>query len=309
MAIGLLAFGAAAASQDSLVTAVFSSARRDYVRPKLPDGSFQVETYVVGNGGYGPGVGLNPSIDAVPFPVIVRQMATYLARRNYFPARDANAADLLLVISWGTTHPFGDGTYRNGLDGLSTAMNLVNGLNLKQSQADKVSGPGAGAGGVNPAVMAAANDAAESQLLQMQMFENMRNQADESNARLLGYMSEINRTNGLTRYAGGGTYFDDLISDVENERYYVIISAYDYKLAAREKKRKLLWSTRVSIQAQGNRFDRSVAAMLAAASHQFGANSNGLIRRYHEGVVNLGELKIIGVEPEPTPPETPAKKN
>jgi hypothetical protein len=153
------------------------------------------------------------------------------------------------------------------------------------------------------AVADAARSELEGGLFELQMFNNMRNQSNEHNARLLGYMNEINSRNDLSRYAGAGTYFDDLISDIESERYYVIITAYDFRAATQEKKRKLLWSTRVSIQTQGNHFNENLETMLANASRHFGQDSGHLIKQYLPNTrVDYGELKILGMVPTSTMP-------
>src|SRR5262249_13553458 len=107
-----------------------------------------------------------------------------------------------------------------------------------------------------------------------------------------------------SRFGGGGSYFDDLISDIEEERYYIIVTAYDFPSAVKDGKRKQLWATRISIRAQGNRFDEQLATMLSTASGYFGQNSKQLVRQYQNGKVHIGDMKVIGVVPEAT---TPAK--
>ena len=78
-----------------------------------------------------------------------------------------------------------------------------------------------------------------------------------------------------------------------------MISAYDFPTAVKTGQRKLLWATRVSVQAQGNRFNEAAAYMLAKASKYFGQDSGRLIRQFdREGKVTLGELKVVGVVPE-----------
>lgn len=285
---------AAAASEDSVVTAVYSNVKNGYARTKLSDGSFKRETYALSNGGYSPGIARDDSIDRVKFPIIAGLVARYLARENYFLAQDARSADLLLVISWGKTVPFEDGPYRNAQDQTIAAMNQVK-LSTpsgpQERSADGIQSPA-------QAVNDAARSALEGQLFELQLFNSMRSRANERNARMLGYMQEINSRNDMSRFAGAGSYFDDLISDIESERYYVIISAYDFRAATQEKKQKLLWATRVSVQAQGNRFDEQLVAMMNNASRQFGRGSGKLIRQYQrEGRVDLGELKTLGYEP------------
>ena len=114
----------------------------------------------------------------------------------------------------------------------------------------------------------------------------------------------------MSRFAGAGTYFDDLISDIETDRYYVIITAYDFRAVTREKKQKVLWTTRVSIQAQGNQFNERLMAMLDNASRHFGQDSGKLIRQYQRVPrVDLKELKFLGLVPNSELSRDTAKQN
>ncbi len=306
----LTAVPRAAAASDSIETAVFSEARSDYVRQKLPDGSFKREYYAIANGGYSTGAARDRSIDDVKFPAIAGLVAEFLAQRNYYFANDAKQADLLLVISWGTTITATDSTYQTAQRVMLDSMNHFNTANAA-AEAAAAAGRGMDIAGIQ-SPEASLRDAAREQLFsnlyQARMFEDMRYGADAQNARLLGYTQDLNRRDSPARFAGGGTAYDDLISDIESPRYYVIIAAYDFRAAVQQKKQKLLWVTRVSIQAQGNKFDRDLTAMLASASHYFGSPSHGLIRRYREGTVNIGELKVIGVEPDARPPAKAEEK-
>ncbi|HVZ64519.1 MAG TPA: hypothetical protein VG936_08100 [Lacunisphaera sp.] len=289
----LLAAPFAGASEGSLVTAVFSRVSNGYHREKLPDGTFKREFYALTNGHYYPGLGQNRSIDAVKFPQVAKLVAQFLALKNYYLAPDAKSAQLLLEISWGTTVPFNDSVYQ------ANASNFFTSYNAMRSATAAAAGTPGGVDGIqSPAssVADAARDDFEQQLYQMQTFEDMRRKADEHNARLLGYVDDINRGDTIARFAGAGDAYHDLIDDIENERYYVIIAAYDFSTAQKESKLKPLWITRVSIQAQGNKFNETLAAMLDRASRYFGQDSGRLLRQYQpEGKVNLGELKVMGV--------------
>ena len=299
------------ASNDSLVTAVYSDVSNGYVRQNLPDGSFKREFYAIANGGYAPGEVRDASIDNVKFPTIAGMMAQFLARRNYYFAPDAKSADLLLIIRWGTTIPFSAGPHQNAQTGLLNAMNAFNSANAVAKAAEDA-GRGMSIEGIQSpeaSVRDAARDTLEGQLYQMRMFDDMRRSADERNAQLLGYVREINgRIDNPSRFAGAGSYYDDLISDIEEARYYVIVAAYDFRAATQRQERKLLWVTRVSIQAQRNRFDQCLTEMLANASRYFGQGNGRLVRQYQEGSVNIGELKVLGVEPESPAPKKPAPK-
>jgi hypothetical protein len=280
------------ASDDSLTTAVFSKVKNGYQRQKLPDGSFKPEYYAISNGGFQSGLTKDTSLEAVQFPAVAGVVAQHLAKRNYFLAKDAKTADLLLVVSWGETIPFSDGTYRNQIDQLSSAVNNVAMTKVKTPQNLSLEGIQS----EGESVAQSARSEMEGELLAMQSANEARNRANEANANLLGYLEEINSVNDPRRFAGGGTYYDDLVSDIENPRYYVIIAAYDFRAAVEHKQRKLLWSTRVSIQAQGNRFDERLMAMMNNASKHFGQDSGRLVRQFEQAPrVDLGELQFLGV--------------
>ena len=296
------------AGNDAVVTAVFSDVSNGYERQKLPDGTFKREYYALANGQYAPGAGSNPSIDKVPFPTIAGLVAGYLGKQNYFLAQDAKSADILLIIHWGTTVPYSDNVSKNSQDRALVAMNdaaaslkiakqAADDTNVSQTVKDSTAG-----------TAATVRDEMEESLVEIQALNGMRRQADERNARLLGYSKEINNKDNLARFAGGGAHFDDLISDIEEERYYIVISAYDFKSATQEGKRKLLWATRVSIRAQGNHFDEQLKTMLAHAGRYFGQQSHDLIRQYHDGTVRMDDLKYTSITPESTNPATPAEK-
>jgi hypothetical protein len=294
----LLAVPMAWASNDRIVTAVFSHTYNGYQRTRAADGSFQREYFALANGSFMPGVAADASIDKVRFPQIAGLTAQFLALRNYRLAADAKQAQFLLVITWGKTIPLNEGVYRTNLDSFASAMNNAISPYSFGGQAP------AGRFGAMTATTAAAqsfaeSDAKEEAVAQLAMFNDMRRKADEYNAQLLGYVDEINRREGPARFAGGGTGFDDLTDDLENERYFFVISAYDFPTAVKTGQRKLLWATRVSVQAQGNKFNEAAAYMLAKASKYFGQDSGRLVRQFdREGKVTLGELQVVGVVPD-----------
>lgn len=301
----LLAVSTAQASNDRIITAVFSHTYNGYQRPKAADGTFQREYYALANGSYLPGVGADASIDKVKFPQIAGFSAQLLAAHNYHLAPDAKQAKFLLMITWGKTIPLTDGVYRDHAESFGNAMNQV-----AQARGGPAGRFNAMSGLAAAPQSFAENDEAEAALVQLNMTNNLRRKANEYNAQLLGYVDEINQREGPARFAGAGTAFDDLNDDIENERYFFVISAYDFPTAVKTGQRKLLWATRVSVQAQGNKFNETAAYMLAKASKYFGQDSGRLIRQYDpEGKVRLGELQIVGVVPDSQIQDKPAKQN
>jgi len=307
----LCAAASAIAGAGSVVTAVYSSVSNGYERKKLPDGTFQREYYALANGRYLPGVNDNESIDKVKFPTIANLVAQHLAKQNYVLAENSKSAEILLMISWGTTIPYYDGGNAVAVDRVLNAMNAsVAAARLEPTPGGQQETAANSTRAENTALREAAQNELDGQTIEIQMFNSMRRKANERNARILGYVDEINRLDNALRLAGAATSFDDLVSDIEEERYFIIVAAYDFKTAVNEGKRKQLWATRISVRAQGNNFDERLGAMLARASGYFGRNSKGLLRQYQEGTVNIGELKVVGTEPAPanTPDKAPEAK-
>jgi hypothetical protein len=295
--------------EESLISAVYSRVHNNYSRSKNADGTYRHQPYVVAKGGFDPGLLRDPSIDPVPFSGIMRTMAPYLAKQNYLPAREGKNADLMLVVYWGTTKPFDNSQYNEFGRQAATALSGLQGaqrtaevgpyrpwgprpsFNDEQTTQQQVE--------IDETMLGVAASQTEDMLIQLNLANTGRDKANERNANLLGYVDEINLRNGIARYGAGAAGYNDLISDLEEPRYYVVIGAYDFQEALQHNRKKLLWSTRVSIRAAGNRFDERLAAMLANASRYFGQESGRLIRRYERVPrVDFGELKSLGLVTE-----------
>jgi hypothetical protein len=81
-----------------------------------------------------------------------------------------------------------------------------------------------------------------------------------------------------------------LISEIESNRYFVVMMAYDFQMLRKRNKRKMLWQTRFSIEDLHNHFDKALPAMAQYASRYFGQDSHGLLRKHvPEGQVEVGE--------------------
>jgi hypothetical protein len=249
--------------RDSVVTAIFSRSASKYERRTRPDGSPAMQTYVISNGGADSIEGKDPSIEKIGFSGIVRVLGPALAKRAYYPAKNAAKADLLLVLHWGKTRP-NPQSYRSLFD---MAVSGQNGKN----------GDGSG------------NDSL------LQFAQQMRYAADEHNADLLGYTAELKYRNNISLVAGAGSLYEDLINDIESERYYIIVTAIDFQDMMKNQKKNTLWRTVVSIDARSNRFGEQLNAMIDRASRYFGKDSGRLLRQFeYTSHVELGELKVLG---------------
>ena len=287
------------------VTAVSAKVSKDYVRAKLPTGSFQPESYAFGQGGRWSG-GMNDStFDKMTFMEVARVIAGPLAAQNYLPVPATHPAEakLLIMVYWGLTDAPAPTSSSTAYDNLSAIQNQ-----MASAQAAARVAAGAGSGHYHPAdPNAGLRDdqlAAYSSALTVMSIENqMRSDADFQNAKMLGYDSSDLVGTEKAKYVRGtafGVERNDLYEELEENRYFVVLMAYDFQLLWKEKKHKLLWETRFSIGERHNAFDKALPVMVRYASQYFGQNSNGLLRtRVPEGTVQVKDPTLIEFIPDP----------
>lgn len=282
----LLPSGLPYAAEDPV--AVFSQVYNGYTRTKLPDGSFKPEAYTFGNGGNHSRAVKDPEMEQMTFIRVARSIAKRLEGLNYVPALTSDDAELLILVFWGSTQG------SRGHDPSDT-MNVFSSSVAAHSAAwrnDVASRTNPGE--MDPAT-AAAESAYDSALWQMDLMNRERDRLDDRNARILGYSEHLSRA----RFVSHMSFAQDIINEVEDNRYYVVLQAYDFKTAVAEKKLKPLWTARISMPEQGNNFAESLDRMLLAARKYIGRDSRGMHRyQYPEGRVDLGPLEVIETVPD-----------
>lgn len=298
--------GEPAKDKTSGSVSVYSAISPDYVRIKQADGSFKPETYAFGEGGDWGGQMNDQSIDRLKFTDIAKMIAPSLAEKNYIPAqpKDAKSTDLLIMLYWGTT----DGA----TDNLSPEHQSARGLNLSSMPDSKAPVP---TPAINPMggsqTTSLAGSSGQQQAAAQKMFNDMalenwwslinvsnqkRWRTDVDNATLLGYLPDLKRVGGMQ-----GTALDhmtqDIVDDIEENRYFVVMLVYDFQLLLKTKQRKLLWETRFSIRQRGADFGKELGNMSKFASRFFGKDSGGLVRKpFSEAKVSIGEATLVGYE-------------
>jgi hypothetical protein len=296
MAIPALHASASAPSDE--ITAVSAKASPDYTRIRQKDGTFLIETYAFGEGGHYGGPMIDPSIDRLKFFDVARVISEPLAEQNYWPNNDPKGTKLLVMVYWGLTDvppPISSSAAYNNLSAAQNAVARSTGASYAKAAASPTKSMGfhpiGNSGGIY-------ENELDSAIAMLDVVNQQRTRMDFTNASMLGYSTESLINSDYGNYVRGtalGRRREDFLTEIEDNRYFVVLMAYDFQLLWKEKKHKLLWETRFSIRQRHNNFDDALAGMAKAASEYFGQNSGGMVRRdVPLGRVELGDVKSLG---------------
>ncbi len=282
------------------VVAMYSSVSPAYNRTALPDGGFKPETFAFGDGGQLGGTMADLTLDKLRIGDIARLLAPSLAARDYVAASDPKTTDLLIMVYWGATDGTNSLAERNlaGDDiSLPPPPNLPDVPNGGSAMGDNGTADPAMAGnGFKAQAINIQKAAADNALTGAMALENVANQKrdrlDAESADLLGYSAEM-KTMGPSAPTALNLRRQELVDEVEESRYYVVLMAYDFRTLLLRKERKLLWETRFSIRARGHDFGKDVAAMAKDASRYFGRDSRGLVRDNYDAHVTIGTMRVV----------------
>jgi hypothetical protein len=272
---GLLASGllfavpplAHAVESTDTVAVVSSRTSEDYSRARLSDGSYQSETYAFGEGGYYRAPIRDETIDRESFLEIAQALNGPLTAQKYLPTKDPEKANLLIMVYWGMTSGTIDPESDNfAYNRIGRVLNTRQGAFVRPDPYGPVS-------------------------VQGQFI-------DAQNAVILGYDSDLSVPGGYEITALHVKH-DDLVDEIEHNRFFVVLMAYDFQMMWKQKKHKLLWETRFSIRQQHNDFSKMLPAIVNYSSQYFGQDTKGLVRRpLPAGNVEVGVPRSIGIESE-----------
>jgi hypothetical protein len=281
LAVGLSSAGRAATDDDmfrpfSLIsgteqlTAVSSRVFHGYVRDRNPDGSYRTETYALGNGGMVSSAATGVDAIAVSASGGISGGGV-VADPTIDAMRFSGFANTL-------SRPLSEQGYVPTRDPNATQLLIMVHWGRSSGSYDTRDG-------------------------------NYKDYIDARNAQLMGFDADRfvrERTDVSTVFLGRSirsTIIDNVhsseISALQMDRYYVILQAFDFQAAWKEKKIRLLWETRFSISERQHDFEKELPTMAHTASKYFGQNTDGLVRaRIPEGQVDIGEVKSLGNVPE-----------
>jgi hypothetical protein len=263
--------------------AASATAGSDYVRARDEKGALRPESYVFAEGKFFGGNTHDGSLARMKFADITKVMAVNLAKQNYFPADGIESAQLVIMVHWGTTEIFEDPMRDINLQAAQEAMTAFNAAQEAGGMADPTA--------LNQATSA------------LNMAQQNQMSAINRNAVLLGYARSLERERREMITTNAEI---TMANELAEERYFVILMAYDNQVRLKDKKSKPLWITRLSVRSPGNNFTEALPALAKVGADIFGQQHDDLVRvktPLRRGSVKLGELEVLGTASEKAAPK------
>lgn len=247
----------------------------EFTKDRARDPDKKILTYRFLKGRYHPGSINDPSMQELQFVDIVQDIAYNLEKNDFLPdvSPDPESTDMLIVVHWGRTRPAEDSLMESfGY----TSFEDMGGLEPDRSILFN-----------NPSNISS----------ELEFNYNASLSVDESNEGSAYYKAQLL---GMEDAFGlRGTRYDEerFKRMIHEERYFIILMAYDYK-KAQEGERIMLWRTRYSMRALGQSFTTAIGEMNHIASDYYGENMKGLVTKQFDDIddVKVGEIEVISSE-------------
>jgi hypothetical protein len=241
------------AGEGSAVAAeVYSRVSIDYVRAKLPDGSYRAEEYSLRDDGRFDGPNHETSADRMSSQEVARLVAAPLKAQNYLLAGDPQLARLLIVVCYGRSD-------------LPESYSSSDGfLEYQDASGDPA--------GYAALVLEERQLSRENQRREQAELAGFMAPSCESDARIGS--DPVHPAGNADLRAGQRFLF---VPEAVENRYFVILRAYDLRVRRRSGRFKLLWETRVSMKDSRDDFEAAFPAMVRLASWHLGLDSHGLL--------------------------------
>ena len=271
---------------------VSATADSQYTQHKYGGDKTTSESYIVMQGHYFESSVVDHSIERMPFRHIAEIFAPELARRKYWPAKDAKDADLLIVVHWGTTSP--QIAASEMMARTSPVPDVSVAQENRQSLLDTTLGRNDPVAGL---FVETAHE--DFRLMRMeslsQLNDQIANDLSMANAaQLLGYANNL-RT--LSRQPMSSAEEHTLRLDLTEMRYFIILKAYNLHAATPTERARAVWTLHLNMSSPGNNFRTAVDRMSVAAADFVGRSTDNVqtIRQpVRVGHVEIGPLLILG---------------
>lgn len=232
-------------------------------------------TYHFYQGNYIKGAKRDNSLKKEDFDKVAATAAEFLKSRDFLPAAHKDSGDQLIMISWGSTRLDIDWNEEMGITDWS--------FSEIESGTAGIEAPESGE-----------NGSYAPETYQPEVIEHQRVSSSykNRNMKMLGY------NKGLYHKTTSPIEREKLENDLDKDRYFFVLNAFDLPHLRKNKELKQLWSCRVSVQNLGTNFKDALAVMNKVAAPTFGTNMENLMTAKVDPKSNIviGDIKVIGID-------------
>lgn len=231
----------------------------------------EYQTYHILKGKYHGGSTRDPGLEGALFEDLLGSLVETLKKRDMYPEPDRNKGDLLIMVSWGRTSLDPDWGELMGVTDYDFLSSESGGDEAEGSAVEDLSSGGEFMG-------------TESTSSRVQ------------NMALLGLQGRLRGPNPL-----GFSPDQDLWDVLEEERYFVVLNAFDYQFLLEEKELKQVWRVRYNTRAVGVGFRTAFESMNDAVVGVIGLQMDDIakVKGDTKGRVSMGEVEVLEMgEPE-----------
>lgn len=237
-------------------------AQDGYVSKKEGDDGARLETYHLMEGKRFGGLLKDKSIGDVPFMDVAKGLAIQMKKRNYYPARSPKEGDFMIIVHRGVTRIEAD------WDELFPADESEDEAALEgEEEEEELTDP------------------------EDYLREEGYTYTEGQNAALIGFNRALERPSLMVQEEM------ELQEMLREERYFLVLLAYDWQKLRETGEKDLVWSTRFSMDAVRVNFDDAHLALSRAASNYFGTNTDGKLGKVKtfvgSGEVTTGDLEVV----------------
>ncbi|WP_221032074.1 hypothetical protein [Actomonas aquatica] len=273
--------------------AVKATAEDDYVAERYDaNGNRIAQTYVFLEGTFHGGAIRDRSLERAEIQEIARTLAPYLAEKDFLPTDDAGNADIVIAIHWGTTV-----SLKHNSDYVSELMIQARDRQMEAQEFyqntymedGEETIPTDYAQGL---LQDSARQAAEAPDYEWARLASTRSERDFENrptATLLGFSDVLNRD--MSR-AVMGEDARTVNAMLEEDRYFVVLAAYDLKNRGEDGTPQRLWVARLSTRSAGTNFTEALDTLGEVGSNYFGEHHPDLAIERKPVKVQNAEVEV-----------------
>lgn len=245
----------------------------------------EYQTYHLIKGKFHGGTTRDRGLETLGFEDLFESLAETLKKRNMYPEVDRNLGDLLIMVSWGRTSLDPDWGELQGISGASDMMS-AEALDEASSGGNLVPA----GGGQNAIMVQSAPTSTGASAGGGQSLGTGNNSQRSKNMALLGLQGKL-RSRGPFGY----TPDEELWDALEEERYFVILNAFDYQHLLKEKELKQVWRVRYNTRAVGVGFETAFESMNEAIAGVIGLQMDKIatVKGDTSGKISMGEVEMI----------------